>query len=131
MLRSSNCKARENRCKMDIGENSMDDVTKHSSGREHFLITFYRIICFISTNSERKMNSPENTDQKIQSHPFLFLSLPSKLQNLAYFVFRAVNIMFFPVLISSLDVETAVSSPILDDHQMFMPEIRTAPYYSQ
>ena len=75
-------------------------------------------------------NSTENRDQKIQSHPFLFLSLPSKLHHLARFVLRAMNILFCPVLTSRLDVEMVASSPILGDHEMFTPEIGALPHYS-
>lgn len=76
-------------------------------------------------------NSPKNRDQKIQPHPFLFLSLPSKLHNLACFVFRGVNIVFCPVSTSRLDDEGVVSSSILVGHQTFTPEIGTAPHYSR
>lgn len=88
------------------------------------------LVLYLVTASEKWTNSPENRDQKTQSHPFLFFSLPSKPYNLACFVFRTANTVLCPVLTSKLAVEMVVSSPILGDQQMFMPEMGTVPYYN-
>lgn len=130
-LRPCNCKAHKKDAKWTQDKTLWMKWLGFHLGENTFSSLFMGLFVLHPVTVRGKWtNSPENRDQKIQSHPFLFLSLPSKLHSLTCFVFRVVNIIFFPVLTSRLDVEMVFSSPILADHQMFMPEIGMVPHYS-